>query len=206
MQENIFRCEATRVLSEIKKSSTFLTVRHYMNNFGEISDFSIVFHINYRNAISRSFELLQQYKPSNDDCIGKPYVLTELSAGREELLQSFKLSLDAIRQNTVSPRDKTSNVYSKIGSDSGEVISGIKLHDNQDIIHLNGLRVHRNILLKGNYPADNRLVKTIAKDDLRDKLPIGRYVQFKLTPGKFRELIVCGLTIREQDVVRQIMK
>lgn len=195
-----FRCEATRALSEIKKGSTFLTVRHYMNNFGEICDFSVVFHVSYRNAVTRSLELLQGYTPSHSDCLGKPYLLSELFTARAELLYSFKMTLEGH-----NPLATSADAYSQVDDGKGSAISGVKLHDKQDILHLNGFRVYRNVLLKGNYPEDRRMPKTVAKDDLRDRLPIGRYVQFKLTPGKFRSLIVAGITIREQDVVREIM-
>lgn len=194
-----FRCEATRVLSDLKKGSTFLTVHHYLNNFGEISDFSIVFHINYHNAVSKSLELLRRYEPSTEDCFGKPYILTELSCARMELLDSFQMTLDGN-----NPLATNAKAYSLVDNGFGQ-INGIKLHDKQDILHLNGFRVHRNILMKGNYPVDKRSAKTIAKDDLRDKLPVGRYVQFKLTPGKFRKLVVAGVTLREEDVIRQVM-
>lgn len=194
-----FRCEATRVLSEIKKGSTFLTVHHYLNNFGEISDFSVVFHINYRNAVLKSSELLRWHQPSLEECFGKPYTLGELSSARMELLDSFQMTLDG-----ANPLATSIKAYSAVDNGFGQ-INGIKLHDKQDILHLNGFRVHRNILMKGNYPLDKRSAKTIAKDDLRDRLPVGRYVQFKLTPGKFRKLVVAGMTLREEDVVRQAM-
>lgn len=199
MDTTEFRCEATKILSELRPNATLLTVRHYMNNFGEICDFSIVFHINYHNAIQRSLDLLSAYTPKREDAIGRPYTHRELEVAKAELLSSFKMTLAG--NNTFT---KTSHVYSRIDNGEG-VIPGIKLHDTQDIIHLTGFRVWRMALLPGNYPPDNRASKTIAKDDLRRRLPIGRYVQFKLTPGKFRELKVSGMTIKVEDVVRDIM-
>lgn len=196
-----FRSEATRVFSEIKKGSTFLTVHHYLNNFGEISDFSIVFHVSYRNAVQRSLDLLKTMQFSLDDCTGKPYTFLELSSARMELMDSFRMTL-----NGHNPLATSVKAYSHVDDGYGYPISGVKLHDKQDILHLNGFRVHRNVLLKGNYPLDKRAAKTLAKSDLRDKLPVGRYVQFKLTPGKFHKLVVAGITLREEDVVRQIMK
>lgn len=194
-----FRCEATRILSELRRDATFLTVRHYMNNFSEICDFSIVFHISYKNAVQKSADLLSVYKPSNEDAVGRPYTRRELEVAKVELLDSFRLTLAGN-----NPLAKSGHVYSRIDNGEG-IIPGIKLHDTQDIIHLNGLRIWKNILLKGKYPPDNRAAKTIAKADLRSRLPIGRYVQFKLTPGKFRQLNVAGMTIKEDDVVREIM-
>lgn len=195
-----FRSEATRVLSEIKKGSTFLTVHHYLNNFGEISDFSIVFHINYINAVSRSLELLEGYSVNREDAVNRPYTHRELEVARKELLESFRMTLDG--NNTLA---KSADSYVRVNNGEGQPIPGIKLHESQDILHLIGFRVHKNILLKGKYPPDNRAAKTIAKDDLRSRLPVGRFTQFKLTPGKFRSLVVNGMTINEEDVLRQSM-
>lgn len=200
--ENLFhfRSEATRILSEIKKGSTFLTVHHYLNNFGEISDFSIVFHINYINAVSRSLELLEGYSISREDAVNRPYTHRELEVARKELLESFRMTLDG--NNTLA---KSAHSYVRVDNGEGQPISGIKLHESQDILHLIGFRIHKNILLKGKYLPDNRAAKTIAKDDLRSRLPVGRFTQFKLTPGKFRSLVVNGMTINEEDVLRQSM-
>lgn len=196
-----FRSEATRVLSEIKKGSTFLTVHHYLNNFGEISDFSIVFHINYINAVSRSLELLEGYSVNREDAVNRPYTHRELEVARKELLESFRMTLDG--NNTLA---KSADSYVRVNNGEGQPIPGIKLHESQDILHLIGFRVHKNILLKGKYPPDNRAAKTIAKDEIRSRLPIGKFVQFKLLPGKFNKLVVAGVTVNEEDCIRNSMK
>lgn len=196
-----FRSVATRVLSEVQKGSTFLTVHHYLNNFGEISDFSIVFHINYLKAVARSAELLAAYSPTREDALNRPYTHRELEVAKKELLESFKMTMAG--NNTLA---KSAHSYSRVDNGEGKPICGVKLHDSQDILHLIGFRVHKNILLKGKYPPDNRAAKTIAKDDLRSRLPVGRFTQFKLTPGKFRSLVVSGMTIQEEDVLRQGME
>lgn len=196
-----FRSEATRILSEVQKGSTFLTVHHYLNNFGEISDFSIVFHINYLKAVARSAELLAAYSPTREDASDRPYTHRELELAKKELLESFKMTMAG--NNTLA---KSVHSYSRVDNGEGEPIPGVKLHDSQDVLHLIGFRVHKNILLKGKYPPDNRAAKTIAKDDIRQNLPIGKFVQFKLVPGKFRKLVVKGMTIEEEHVLRQGME
>jgi hypothetical protein len=156
-----FRSEATRILSEIRKGSTFLTVKHYMNNFGEISDFSIVFHISYRNAIEKSRDILDSFRFKPEDLIGKSYTLEIAEIARLELIESFQATLAGKAKST------SAHAYSAIDNGEGEAISGVKLHDTQDLLHITGFRVHKNILFPGNYPPDNRGLKTIAKDDLK---------------------------------------
>lgn len=194
-----FKSEATRVLSEIRKGSTFLTVHNYLNNFGEVSDFSVVFHINYRNSVAKSFELLEKYRPKKNDTIGRQYNLDELSSARIDLLDSFKRTLNG------SSRSMTENVYSFVNDGNGDPIDGVKLHKKQDVLHLNGFKVHKKVISDGFYSIDNRSSRAVAMAELKSKLPIGRYSQFKLTPGKFTKLVVSGITLLEEDVVRNAM-
>lgn len=192
-----FRSRCTKVLSQIRKNATFLTVHHYMNNFGEISNFSMVFHVDYHASIRRSKALLEEFKPSLSYCVGRPYGVEHLKIAREELLESFE---DTLRGH--NPRNVHINTYDELVNADGELITGIKLHKKQDILHLWGFGVHKAVIMRGNYPIDNRSLKTMAKDELRDLCPVGKFVQFKLTDGRFDRLVVQGITIRENDVIR----
>lgn len=191
-----FPSEATRILSTVRPNTTFLTVHHYMNNYGEISDFSICFHVNYINAVKRAKKLLEEYMPSRNDCLKKPYSIDHLSRARDELIYSYG---NTLKGN--NPEATSAHAYSEI-KHANEIIPGIKLHNNQDIIHLWGFKLHKRIIMPGTYPIDNRMPKTIAKDDLRNRTPLGNFTQYKLTEGKFYKLVVEGLTIKEEDVIR----
>ncbi len=193
-----FRSECTRILSKIRPSATFLTATHYVNNHGEQSNFSICFHINYLNSINRAKELLELFNPQYKHCIGKPYTVDHLRVAKSELLDSFAMTLDGY-----NPLATSAHAYDEIVGADGKVIPGIKLHRNQDIVHLWGFKLHKKILMPGSYPKDNRSLRTLAKDDLRDLSPLGAFVQFKLTPGKFYKLVVEKMTIKEEDVIRE---
>ena len=199
MSKTQFHSECTRVLSEIRRNATFLTVHHYLNNFGELSDFSCCFHVNYLNAIRRAKDLLEAYEPKTEDCIGKLYSVDHLRTARLELIESYGMTMEGN-----NPLATSAHAYDEIVDPSdGQVIPGIKLHRDQDILHIYGFGLHKRVLLPGNYPPDNRYLKTMAKDALRNMSPLGRFVQFRLEPGRFRKLVVEGLTIKEQDVIRE---
>ena len=193
-----FQSTATRILNEIRPSATFLTVHHYLNNYGEISDFSVCFHISYINAIKRSKELLTRYEPSIMDCIDTPYNFHTLQVAREELLLSFDRTLDGTSVSS------SAHAYNPIDIGEGN-IPGVKLHAKQDYLHIIGFRVYKNILMKGSYPEDRRMPKTVAKHDLKSRLPISKFVQFKLSPSRFHKVVVENLTIREEDAIRDSM-
>lgn len=192
-----FRSEATRILSEMRSNSTFLTVHHYINNYGEIADFSIAFHVNYMTAIRRAKTLLLDYLPKADHCIGRPFSIDHLQRAREELLESYSNTLTGY-----NPLATSADSYDGIIGKDKKSIPGIKLHRKQDVIHLWGFGLHKRILLTGTYPPDNRMPLTIAKQYIRRMTPLGRFVQFKLEAGKFQRFVVEGMTIKEKQVIR----
>lgn len=193
-----FRCEATRILGELKKNSTFLTIHGYKNNFGEVADFSIVFNVNYINALLNSKQLLQNHKVYKKHTYGKSFDINQLQAAKAEILASIEASLKG-----KNPAATSAAAYSRVENEYGSLVPGIKLHDREDILHLFGMKVHKRVIIPGIYPKDNRLPTTVAKDELRELLPIGKFVQFKLFPGRFTKLVICNLSINDNQVIRE---
>lgn len=193
-----FHSQCTRILSGLRPSATFLSVQHYINNFGEISNFSICFHVDYLNSLRRGLKILKDFTPTARDCVLKPYSPNHLKAAKYELIDSFDASLGGFNSAYTCP-----DTYEEVIEAHGNSIPGVKLHINQDILHLWGFVVHKIVLMNGNYPMDNRHLTTIAKDDLRARLPSGAYRQYKLAKGKFEKITVQQMTIREEDCIRE---
>lgn len=193
-----FHCQATEILQSIRPNSTFLTVHHYMNNWGEVADFSLCFHVDYKKSVQRAKNLLETFRPQEFDLMGRPYSINHLRQAREELLKSYDETLSGERNS----RDTSSQAYNLIVTSDGEPIPGIKLHRNQDVIHLVGFGLHKKILMPGNYGPDRRQALTIAKDDLRAFTPLGNFRQFHLEKHRFQRIVVNKLTILEEDVIR----
>ena len=53
-------------LSKLKSSATFLTVKGYSSESSEVSDFSIVFNMSYKNALEKSVMTLESYVPETE--------------------------------------------------------------------------------------------------------------------------------------------
>ena len=49
-------------LRNFRKSSTFLTLRGYRNNYGEVSDYNLIFNVNYTKALQKSISILKGLK------------------------------------------------------------------------------------------------------------------------------------------------
>lgn len=193
-----FRSQAVTLLSKMRPNATFLTIHNYMNAFGEISNFSIAFHVSYPNAVKRSKELLVKFIPTAEHCVGRPYSPDHLRIARDELLDSYDATLSGH-----NPAATSAHAYDEVQVGNA-TIPGIKLHREQDILHLWGFGLHKKVLLPGNYPEDTRRVFTIAKDDLRLMTPLGKFVQFRLQPGRFHQFVVEGITIKEDQVIREV--
>lgn len=193
-----FDSPATAELSGLRPNAMFLAVLGYRNNFQEVSDFSVLFHIDYKAAIRKSFQIISAYQPIPPDWRNRSFTRQNLLDAQVELLDSYRHTLAGY-----NPYYTCHGVYSLVAGPDGKVIPGIKLHIKDNILHLEGYRVHKRIHTPGTYPDRNRLALTLAKNFLRLKTPVSAWRQFKLIPGRFRTITVGRLSINGRDVVEQ---
>ncbi len=179
---DVFKEYCLRVFSHVRPGATFLSIRNYINNFNEVSNFSVCFHASYLNAVERSFNIVQNYKLGNSY---KDFSAPDLNIAREQLLLSYKFTLDGF-----NPNYTCAGVYEEVSDANGNNITGVKLHVNQNVLHINALKVKKSIISPGIYPKYNSSAVTIAKRYLKNKTPLKNWVQFKLLPGKFKRLVV----------------
>lgn len=151
-------------LSKLRPGSTFLTLKGYRNEYGEVANYSIIFHMSYSNALKKSITTLQQYVPVND----------VYAQAKNELLESFQYSLNKI--------EDLEDGYTRFFDDNSQYVKGIKLHTTTETLHIYGLVSQKRILLPGNYPKKNKRELTIAKDKLRAMCAVGKFRQFKILP------------------------
>ena len=169
-------------LSKLRPGSTFLTLKGYRNEHSEVSDYSIVFNISYKNALLKSILSLKDLVPEND-----------LAAkAKQELIDGYQNSLDKL-ENT--PFEELDNNYVHFKDENGNYIKGVKYHTESDTVHLYGFVVHKKILVPGNYPEKNKRPLTIAKDKLRKLCPVSKFRQFKLLPDQLDFISVNKLTL-----------
>ena len=116
----------------------------------------------------------------------------DFDAARTELLDSFDKTLAGVNEST------TDHVYEPL-TVNGEVVRGSRVYvGNPDptqnaatpgTVYLQGLKIGEKVLdaaPNGPVPASQSAAKTVAKGVLRSRLPVSRYVSYKLdasTPG-----------------------
>lgn len=187
---NPFQEYCLRVFSKVNPAATFLSIVEYKNNQLEISNYSVVFHINYLNAIEKSYNILKPLDLKKIDLTDKLFSINELEIAREELLASLLDTLSG--QN---PLYTCSEVYSQVLDFKGNPVKGVKIHIGQNVLHINALKIQKKVLVPGEYKLVNSSGKTLAKKELRQLTPMKNWVQFKLIPEKFKILKVQKMVI-----------
>lgn len=169
-------------LAKLRPCSTFLSLNGYTNEYGEVANYSIIFHMSYKSALERSISALLPFIPEN-----------ELEAqAKQELIASYEKSLNKIEENKIEEID---NAYTRFFDTDGSCIKGVKLHTASNALHLYGLVVHKKVLVKGSYNIINKKPLTVAKDKLRKLCSVNKFRQFKITCNQVDSISVENISL-----------
>jgi hypothetical protein len=169
-------------LSKLRPAATFMSLLGYRNESSEVADYSIVFHMSYKNALRRSIVALDSIVPEDDYA----------AIAKQELIISYQASLDKM---DTTPVEEIDDNYTRFFDSDGSHIKGVKLHTETNTLHLYGLVNHKRVLMPGQYKQTNRRPLTIAKDKLRRLCPVSKFRQFKITPAQVDSISVENLSL-----------
>lgn len=167
--------------AKLRPGSTFVSVREYRNNHNELSNFGLVFHIDYNAAMKRSRNIIAAYK-THDELH---------QTAKEQLLTS----LDR-RIATQTPIEKNDFPYTHFRDADGNWIKGIKAHEELGRLYMFGFLVSKRVLEAGTYKDVNSSPLTLAKRAIEKQTQLSRFRQFKLLPKMYREIGIEKLVIR----------
>lgn len=173
-------------LSKLRKSATFLSINGYRNANSEVANYSIVFHMNYENALKKSLQELEEMPA--DTWLAKQAIA--------ELAKSFEKSLESLK---TTPVEEIDDCYHHFKNDDGTYIKGVKVHSATDTLHLYGLVAHKKILMPGIYKEVNSKPLTIEKDRIRHLCTVGKFRQFKITPDQVQSISVEKMNFLPKD-------
>jgi hypothetical protein len=203
MASQVFISKATEVFGMIDTRSMFIVIHEYTNNYNEIATYSLCWHVNYLNSVQKSYDIITAFKPTADFCTSKLYNLQDLKAARNELVDSLADTLVLGPGN--NPRATSAHAYDQVLDKNKLVVPGVKIHRDQDVLHLTDVyRLNKIVHKEGVYPVVKSANKTIAKNDLRKMLPLRKWGQFLLTPGRFTKLSVQKMTVKDYDCIRNL--
>lgn len=169
-------------LAKLRQNSTFLTLKGYRNEASEVADYSIIFNISYKNALIKSIAALEKYIPNDDS----------ESAAKQELISSFKTSIDKVDTNIIEDLDPH---YDYFFNEDDSIIKGVKYHPKSETLHLYGLVAHKKVIMPGTYAKRRKQDFTIVKDRLRKLCPVSKFRQFKITPAQVDSIQVQNLSL-----------
>lgn len=169
-------------LSKLRAGSTFIVLHKYVNEAGEISDFNLLFHMSYENAVKRSMKIVHELKP------GSPLE----AQARNQVIMSLNESLAKIGTLTQEEIEPNYHYYT---DEAGKKIEGVKLHIESDTLHVFGLAHQKKVLTPVKYPVRNSGELTIAKNKIRRLCPISRFRQFKVVPNRLEKMVVQKTTL-----------
>jgi hypothetical protein len=178
MDKKLFVAE----LAKLRPSATFLHLKKYRNEWGEIADYSIVFHMSYENSLKRSVATLKEIAPQSK---------VETRA-KQELLDSYQ---DSLKKIASTPIEKINDEYTRFFDEKGQYIKGVKLHTASCTLHLYGLIVQKKVYVAGGYPLHNKEELTVVKDRFRRMCDANRFRQFRILPHQVERITVEHLDI-----------
>lgn len=164
-------------IAKLRPSSTFLFLHKYRNAEGEISDYNIIFHMSYENALKKSLLIVEQFEPAD--------ALQEKA--KTEIINSFSQSL--LNLETV-PIEEIEDAYNHYQDDEGKYIKGVKLHRDSDTLHLYGLLHSKKVIVPGTYKEVNSRPLTIEKKKIQKLCPVSKFRQFRVHPSQLERIAV----------------
>jgi hypothetical protein len=174
--------EFVSILEGLRPSSMFLGLSRYENTYHEVADYQIVFHIDYKRALTKSLDIIKNIKTNSD---------LEVKA-KNDLINSYQKSIDKI---TSTPVEEIEDGYTRFFNKDGEHIKGIKKCSKTNDIHLYGFVVNKRLIMPGDYPDSNKKDLTIVKDKFRKQTPLSKFRQFVISPSRVDKISVQGLEI-----------
>jgi hypothetical protein len=150
----------------------------YTNKEGETSSYLFNVGVSLENAKRKDLEtvLNAEYK-ANDK-----YDEATFNKAKEEVVKSLRISLGIDAENISKTDIEKFNNRSKGQKDAYTHIgtTGLKVHNETSKLYVFGMKVKKTTIVEGEYKADTRRPKTIAKDDLRKGMKSDKYRQFEI--------------------------
>lgn len=139
----------------------FISVKNYMNNDGELSNYVINIGVDYGKAKESDTETLRDAKNFEGIDFGKVKAYSE--DARIALLTAI---LKPSNQSAAQ-----SDAYTTI-------CPNVRLHNETGRIYVSGFKISKSVLVATDYGADTRQNLTIAKDKIRATLKATQFRQF----------------------------
>jgi len=136
----------------------------YTNKDGEVQKTLINVGVSYENAKLKDIEYLKDLD-----------VKTIKSSQNKSTLEAARVALlGALVSPSKSRSEGQKNAYEYLNN-------GLKVHKETGALYVVGMKVKKQVLVKGDYKADTRRPLTVAKDDIRKLMKSTQYKNYNLS-------------------------
>jgi len=173
----------TDVFARLRPNATFVSIKEYTNNWAEVSNFGIIFHIDYAAALKRSYEIVSSYRA--EDILYKE--------AKRLVLSSISDRIELFKKSPLEERDAPYIYFKDVNNN---YIKGIKAHRDTGDLYMFGFLVSKEVLVPAEYKDTNSSRLTLARDRIENITPVSKYRQFKLIPKSYKEIGIENLVIK----------
>ena len=166
--------EAQRVIDLLTNAAnkspngvTFVSIKNYENEQGEIANHLFNIGRSYEKAIQKDIETLRNLDLTT---LNSKHPLTLLEEARTELINAF-----------LKPNENRSNGQKNAYL---SILNGLKVHVETGFLYVWGFREQKTIIKAGTYKMVNSKPLTLAKDELRKLLQTNKFKNFKIKVGE----------------------
>ena len=153
---------------------------------GEVARHTVLLGFSYMNSVQASLNQLREMFNSLTDPLGYQ------AAG--ELIESFNATLNG-----------TQTGFTKAGQYIPTGVSGLNVNSTDGSLQLYGLAQSKTVIIDGTHKVVKSAPLTIAKNELKKKLPLGKFREFALDVGNIHAIRANG-DVLEFESLNQIDK
>ena len=167
--------------------ASFIGVKGYINQYGEISNYNINVNVSIENAKKADFETLKAFKKEQLIEIAKN-VNVPMSIAEKALSE---LTISSEKNLTADDRTAQSNAQNDAYI---SLTPGLRFHKDSMDVYIAGFFNTKEIIVEGNYPVVKKQDKTKIKDAIKKTLKMSKFRNFKI--GNARSIVITGSTLQ----------
>lgn len=183
----------SHILTAVAKTingTSFVGVRYYENSKGEVSNQTVLAGISYMNVLKHDLDALiinkdkviaDLSKKHDNDLVEKAYAKVLTSLNKRLASEDVKEQLREQGDATIKQSDAQIDAYEKLAK-------GVKRHKDSDEIHVFGLVIRKEVIIKGEYTTTNSRELTIVQNKIKKACGFkqGKYRTFKFNKAEIR--------------------
>ena len=176
------RAEITKVLTQIK-GCQFVSFTYLSKGAGELARHTLNIGFNYHTAVEKSVKELET-------------IVALESAGWTDLQKQAATNVLASLNKTLAAHavGEQNADYTKAGIYT-PICNGININNNDGSLQCFGLTHTKTVLVPGVYPHVNSRPLTLAQNEIRNRLTVGKFREFALDEDTIAQVKVAGKTL-----------